>query len=479
MTTTAKTPKQVIETAKAAKCEFVDLKFTDMIGAWQHVTVPMWRLEEDSFKSGFGFDGSSIRGWRAINESDMLMVPDPETAFVDPFYTAPTLSLQCDIFDPISGESYDRDPRGVAKRAEAHLKSTGYADTVFMGAETEYFVFDGVRYQNEGHTAGFELISDEGLWASGDRNLQNGSLNLGYKVRKKEGYAPVPPIDTLINLRQEMCQLLAVLGIEVEVHHHEVASGGQQEISQKFDTLVRAADKTALLKYVVKNVARKHGKTATFMPKPIFGDNGTGMHVHQSLWKGATPLFAGDKYAGISEMALYYIGGLLKHGPALAAFIAPTANSYHRLVPGYEAPVRLAYSRRNRSAAARIPMYSHSPKAKRIEFRPPDCSANPYLAFAAMMMAGLDGIEKKLHPGEAMDKDIYELPPEELKNIPQMPGSLGEAIDHLEKDHEFLLKGGVFNPGLIETWIDYKRKREIDEFRLRPHPMEFQLYFDC
>ncbi len=475
----AKTAKQVLETAKAAKCEFVDLKFCDMLGAWHHVTVPAWRLEADSFQDGFGFDGSSIRGWRAINESDMLMIPDPDTAFIDPFYAVPTLSMQCDVSDPITREAYDRDPRGVARRAEAHLKSTGIADTVFMGAETEYFIFDSVRYHNEGHTAGFELMSDEGLWGSGDTHKLDGSLNTGYKIRKKEGYSPVPPLDTLVDMRQEMCQNLAELGIEVEVHHHEVASGGQQEISQKFDTLVRAADKTALLKYVVKNVARRHGKVATFMPKPIFGDNGTGMHVHQSLWKGDNPLFAGKEYAGISEMALHYIGGLLKHGPALAAFIAPTVNSYHRLVPGYEAPVRLAYSRRNRSAAARIPMYSNSPKAKRVEFRPPDCSANPYLAFAAMMMAGLDGIEKKIHPGAPMDKDIYELPEAELKEIPQMPGSLPEALDHLERDHEFLLKGSVFNVGLIETWIDYKRKKEVDEFRLRPHPMEFQLYFDC
>jgi glutamine synthetase len=431
------------------------------------------QLHESSFEEGFGMDGSSIRGWAAINESDMLLIPDASTYMLDPFTEISTLVMTCDVIDPVTKQRYDRDPRYIAKKAEMYLGSTGLADTAYFGAEAEFFIFDNVRFdQREQH--GFYFIdAEEGRWNSGREEN-----NLGYRPRYKEGYFPVPPTDHYQDLRSEMVMMMIQCGLEVECHHHEVATGGQTEIDLKFDSLVRSADHMMLYKYIVKNVANQYGKTVTFMPKPIFQDNGSGMHTHQSLWKGGKPLFAGDGYAGLSQMALWYLGGLIKHGPALSAIIAPTTNSYKRLVPGFEAPVNLAYSRRNRSAACRIPMYSASPKAKRVEFRPPDPSCNPYMAFAAMLMAGLDGIENKLDPGQPLDKDIYDLGPEELASVPSMPGSLEAALEALERDHTFLLKGDVFTEELLSTYIDYKRSKEVDAVRLRPHPYEFALYYD-
>ena len=470
-----RTPREVIDFAKGNKAAVVDLKFLDFPGTWQHFSVPMDELSEESFEEGFGFDGSSIRGWRNINESDMLVIPDAGTAVMDPFTKRPTLSLVGDIFDPITKERYTRDPRGVAVRAENYLKSTGIADTAFFGPEAEFFIFDDVRFDQKENMGFYYLDSQEGSWNSG----RDEGPNLGYKPRFKEGYFPVPPTDSFQDLRSEMMLTLIDLGCAVETQHHEVATAGQAEIDLKFDTLTRMGDKMMLYKYVIRNVAKQHGKTVTFMPKPVFNDNGSGMHVHQSLWKDGKPLFAGNAYAGLSEMAIYYIGGILKHAPSVLAFSNPTTNSYKRLVPGFEAPVNLAYSQRNRSAAVRIPMYSPSPKAKRVEFRCPDPTCNPYFTFAAMMMAGLDGIENKIHPGEPLDKNIYDLPPEELAEIPKTPKSLDDALSALENDHNFLLRGDVFDEDVIRTWIDYKRERELAALALRPHPYEFFLYFDA
>ncbi|HZO52982.1 MAG TPA: type I glutamate--ammonia ligase [Bryobacteraceae bacterium] len=466
-------PKEVLEFAKKNGARQLDLRFTDLPGVQQHVSYPINQLSEDSFEEGFGFDGSSIRGWAAINESDMLLIPDPKTALMDPFFSVPTLLLLCEIVDPITRQHYERDPRWIARKAEMYLGTTGLGDTAYFGAEAEFFIFDSIRFDSTQHSGYYHIDADEGRWNSGREGV-----NLGYRPRYKEGYFPVPPMDHMQDIRAEMVEVMIKCGMDIECHHHEVATAGQCEIDQRFDTLIKSADNMMLYKYIVKNVARSHGKSATFMPKPLFGDNGSGMHTHQSLWTKGKPTFAGDGYAGLSQTALWYIGGLLKHARALSAIIAPTTNSYKRLVPGYEAPVNLAYSRRNRSAACRIPMYSASPKAKRVEFRPPDPSSNPYLAFAAMLMAGLDGILNKIDPGEPLDKDIYDLSPEEMKAVPSMPASLEEALGCLEEDHAFLLKGDVFSEELIETFIGYKRKSEADAVRLRPHPYEFSLYYD-
>lgn len=468
------TPKEVIDLAKKNNAVMVDLKFMDLLGTWQHFTVPISELEEHMFEEGLGFDGSSIRGWQAINASDMLVIPNSDTGVMDPFTKDPTLSMIGNIVDPITKEKYSRDPRNIAMKAEAYLKSTGLGDTAYFGPEPEFFVFDDVRYESAINHAAYYVDSSEGNWNTG----RDEGPNLGYKPRYKEGYFPAAPSDSLNDIRTEMTLLMEKVGIQMECHHHEVASGGQCEIDMRFSPLVRCADNLMWYKYIVKNVARRHNKTATFMPKPIFGDNGSGMHVHQSIWKGGKPLFAGNGYAGFSEMGMHYIGGILKHARALAAFVAPTMNSYKRLVPGFEAPVNLAYSSRNRSAAVRIPMYSASPKAKRLEARFPDPSCNGYLAFSAMLMAGLDGIENKIDPGEPLDKDIYALGPEELANIPRLPASLDEALNCLEEDHQFLLKGDVFTQDVVDRWVSYKREHEIDQMRLRPHPYEFYLYYD-
>ncbi len=467
------TATEVLQLAKKNELRQFDLRFTDLPGLQQHVSYPISQLDEESFEEGFGFDGSSIRGWAAINESDMLLIPDPKTAYVDPFFEVPTLAMTCTVIDPITRQQYERDPRWIAQKAENYLSSTGVADHAYFGAEAEFFIFDNISFDQNQHSGFYFIDAEEGRWNMGRREN-----NLGFRPRYKEGYFPLPPIDHYQDLRARMVETMIRCGLNIECHHHEVATGGQCEIDQKFDTLVKSADNMMIYKYVVKNVARRSGKTVTFMPKPLFGDNGCGMHVHQSLWRNGKPLFAGDGYAGLSQMALWYIGGLLKHARALAAIIAPTTNSYKRLVPGYEAPVNLAYSRRNRSAAVRIPMYSASPKAKRVEFRPPDPSANCYLAFAAMLMAGLDGVMNKIDPGESLDKDIYDLSPEEMKSVPSMPASLEEALACLEDDHSFLLKGDVFTEEFIETYIEYKKKQEADAVRLRPHPYEFALYYD-
>ena len=466
--------REVLDFAKKNKVQVVDMKFVDLIGTWQHFTIPVSELTEGLFKDGSGLDGSSIRGWRAINNSDMLLVPDPATACMDPFCSVPTLSLIGNVVDPITREMYDRDPRFIAQKAEKYLQSTKIGDTSYWGPEAEFFIFDHARYDQTNHSAYYHIDSDEGVW-----NMGQEGVNLGGKIRHKEGYFPVPPTDTQQDIRTEMILEMEKAGIATEKHHHEVATAGQAEIDIRFDSLLRTADKMMMFKYIVKNVARRHGKTVTFMPKPIFGDNGSGMHTHQSIWKDGKPLFAGKEYAGVSQMCLHYIGGILKHAPALAAFTNPSTNSYKRLTPGFEAPVLLAYSSRNRSAGIRIPMYSPSPKAKRIEVRFPDPAANPYLAFAAMLMAGLDGIENKINPGEPAEKDLYDLEAKEAAKIRTMPGSLDEALNHLEKDHQFLLKGGVFSEDLIEAWIGYKRTKEVDTMRLRPHPYEFFLYYDA
>jgi len=459
--------------AKKADVKMVDVKFVDTFGTWQHFSVPVGELTEEAFAEGLGFDGSSIRGWKSIEASDMLAMPDPGTAFMDPFCAVPTLSLACTIAETGTKEAYTRDPRGIAQRAEKYLASTGLADTAVFGPEAEFFIFDNVQYDQKSNGTFYSIDSEEGVWNTGREEMPN----LGYKIRHKEGYFPVAPADTQQDIRTEMLLTLQSLGVQVEKHHHEVATAGQAELGIRFATLVKSADAMMVYKYVMKNVARKHGKTVTFMPKPLYGDNGSGMHTHQSLWKKGKPLFAGNEYAGLSQMGLYYIGGVLKHARALCAICSPTTNSYKRLVPGYEAPVNLAYSARNRSAAIRIPTFSESPKAKRIEYRPPDPSCNPYLAFAALLLAGLDGVLNKVEPGEPLDKNIYELPPEELKKVPSVPGSLGEALDCLEKDHDFLLKGDVFTMDFLDTWIAAKRK-EHDALRLRPHPYEFYLYYD-
>jgi glutamine synthetase len=469
------TPKDVLAFAREKNVKMVDLKFMDLPGLWQHITVPLNMFGEKDFSEGKGFDGSSIRGFQEINESDMILIPDPKTAVMDPFCDIPTLSLICNVKDPMTGDHYSRDPRYVAQKAENYLKDTGLADTSYWGPEAEFFIFDDVRYDENHHSSFYTIDSVEGDWNTG--RVEN--PNLGYKPRYKEGYFPVSPTDSYQNLRNEMVMKLMEAGIPIETQHHEVASGGQAEIDMKYDTLVKQADLLMLYKYIIKNVAKAHNKTVTFMPKPIFQDNGSGMHVHQSLWKGGKPLFYDAKgYAGLSQMGIYYIGGLLAHASSLMALCAPTTNSYKRLVPGYEAPVNMIYSQRNRSAACRIPMYSKSPASKRIEFRSPDASCNPYLAFSAMLLAGLDGIQKKIMPPAPIDKNLYDLPPEEAKKIKSVPSSLAEALDALESDHDYLLKGNVFTKDVVETWIDYKRKKEVDPVRLRPTPYEFYLYYD-
>ncbi len=467
-------PADVIKEIKDKGIIFVDFRFMDFPGLQQHFTLPAGLVDEDIFEDGLGFDGSSIRGWQGIHESDMLVVPDPETATLDPFSDLPTLILFCNILDPITKERYTRDPRNIAIKAVAYMESLGIGDRAVFGPEAEFFIFDDIRFETNSYSSFHMVDSREGIWNSAADEMPN----LGYKLRHKEGYFPVPPADSMHNLRSEMVKLMLDCGLEVEAHHHEVATAGQAEIDLKFDTLVRMADKMTMYKYIVKNVARRAGKTVTFMPKPLYADNGSGMHTHQSIWKGDTPLFAGDKYAGLSQEAIWYIGGLLKHAPALVALTNPTTNSYKRLVPGYEAPVNIAYSARNRSACCRIPMYSQSPKAKRVEFRVPDPSCNFYMAFAAQLMAGLDGIQNKIDPGEAMDKDLYDLPPEEKAKIPQVPGSLKDALDALHADHAFLTKGDVFTQDVIDSWIDYKMEREVLELSLRPHPYEFYMYSD-
>jgi glutamine synthetase len=465
--------KAVLELGAKHNAKIVDLRFTDLPGLWHHISYPFSEFTEDGFQEGFGIDGSSIRGWASIHESDMLLIPDPKTAFMDPFRDTPTLVMIGDVIDPVTKQPYPRDPRQMARRAEAYLGHSGLADQSYFGAEAEFFIFDSIRFDSAAQHGFYFIDSDEGRWNSGREEH-----NLGYRPRYKEGYFPVPPTDHYMDLRTDMVLQMQACGLHVECHHHEVATGGQTEIDIRFDTLLKCADNMMLFKYVVKNTAQQYGKTVTFMPKPLFGDNGSGMHCHQSLWLKGKPLFAGDGYAGLSQTALWYIGGLLRHAPALAAIIAPTTNSYKRLVPGFEAPVNLAYSRRNRSAAVRIPMYSASPKAKRVEFRPPDPSCNPYMAFAAMLMAGLDGIENKIDPGQPLDRDIYDLEPEELKKVPSLPGSLEQSLQALEKDHKFLLKGDVFSEEVIHLWIDYKMKNEVAPVRMRPHPLEFQLYYD-
>ena len=469
------TPSEVVAFAKEKEVKIVDFKFTDLPGMWQHFSIPATELEEDLFEDGLGFDGSSIRGFQAINESDMLLFPDPDTAIVDPVCKIPTLSLICNIKDPITLESYSRDVRHIAQKAEAYLKSTGLADTSYWGPEAEFFIFNDVRYYQNQHSAFYSVDSVEGSWNTGTDE----GPNLGYKPRYKEGYFPVPPSDTLQDIRSEMILKMIDCGVDVEVHHHEVGTGGQGEIDLRFDTMTTIGDKLALYKYIIKNTARAHNMTATFMPKPLFEDNGSGMHCHQSLWKDGKNIFYDPQgYAGLSETALYYAGGLLKHLPSLCAIIAPTTNSYKRLVPGYEAPVNLAYSQRNRSACVRIPVYSQSERAKRLELRTPDPSCNAYLAFSAMLMAGLDGIRNQIHPGEPLDKDLYDLEPEELAEIESTPASLAEALDALEDDHDYLLEGDVITQDVIDTWIEYKRENEVDAVNLRPHPHEFHLYYD-
>ncbi|MFM8441499.1 MAG: type I glutamate--ammonia ligase [Acidobacteriota bacterium] len=470
-------PKNVLNYAAEQGAKFVSVRFTDLLGAWHHLTYPIHNLTEDTFEEGFGFDGSSLRGWAAINESDMLLIPDPSRVWIDPFTEETTICLIANVVEPITKEGYSLDPRSVAQRAESYLKFTGIADTVNFGPEAEFFIFDEARFHNSQHSAGFTIDSEEGHWNSGRPSTAD-NPNLGFHVGPKGGYVPVSPTDSLIDIRNAISNILGSVGINVECHHHEVATAGQCEIDFKYSNLLHTADNLMLFKYIVKNTAYAHGKTATFMPKPLYGDNGSGMHCHQSLWKDDKPLFAGDEYAGLSQLAKYYIGGLLKHAPALVAFAAPTTNSFKRLVPGFEAPVNLAYSASNRSAAIRIPMFSPSPKAKRLEFRPPDPSCNPYLTFAALLMAGLDGIENKIDPGAPLDKDIYDLPAEELKKVPSLPGSLDEALKALEADHEFLLKGDVFTKQMVERWITYKRENEINPMRLRPHPLEFAMYYD-
>jgi len=470
-----KTAADVKQLAEDASVKIVDLKFVDLPGVWQHFSIPVEDLDEDLFEAGIGFDGSSIRGYQQIHESDMLLIADPETAYVDPNLQIPTLSLICNVRDPITLQPYSRDPRYIAQKAELYLKSSGAADVSYWGPELEFYIFDDVRYDQTAQSGYYFIDSVEGVWNTGREERSN----LGYKIRHKEGYFPVPPADTLQDIRSEIILHMKQVGVRVEVHHHEVGTAGQGEIDMKYAPLTKMADNVMYYKYIIRNVARKHNKVATFMPKPIFGDNGSGMHTHQSLWKGETNVFYDQQgYGLVSKTAMHYIGGLLKHAPALLAFCAPTTNSYRRLVPGYEAPVNLAYSQRNRSAAVRIPVYSKSPKSKRIEFRCPDPSANPYLCFAAQLMAGLDGIAQRIDPGEPLDKDLYDLAPEEAAGIKSTPGSLGEVLDALEKDHDWLLKGDVFTADVVETWIKYKRERELAPVNLRPVPYEYFLYFD-
>ena len=469
------TPKEFFEFAKKNDAEMVDLKFCDLLGTWQHCSYPIDTLDEGIFEDGLGFDGSSIRGWQGIEASDMLAVPDAESAVIDPFFAKPTVSVLANIVDPITKENYPKDPRNVAKKGLAYLAQTGIADTCFVGPEPEFFIFDDIRYMSTQSGSMYQIDSVEGAWNTG----RSEEPNLGHKPTYKGGYFPVAPVDTYHDLRSEMVYEMRNLGIVVEAHHHEVGTAGQAEIDMKFEPLLKMADQFMWYKYIIKNVAKRAGKTVTFMPKPVFEDNGSGMHTHISLWKEGQPLMAGDGYAGMSDLGLNAIGGILKHGRALLALAAPTANSYHRLVPGFEAPVTLAMSQRNRSAACRIPMYSPSPKAKRVEFRCPDPSCNGYLAFTALMMAMIDGVQNKIDPGDPLDRDIYDMTPEELAETNVTPATLGEALDSLEQDHEFLTKGDVFTSDLIETWIGWKREEEIDQLRLRPHPYEFDLYYNC
>lgn len=470
------TPQEILDKIKNENIQMIDLKFIDTPGIWQHLTVYHNQIDESSFTSGVPFDGSSIRGWKAINESDMAMVPDPNTAWIDPFMEEPTLSLICSIIEPRTGEPYSRDPRSIARKAVDYLKSTGIGDTAYFGPEAEFFIFDDVRFDQNQHEGYYHVDSVEGRWNSG---RQEAGGNLGYKPRYKEGYFPVAPTDTSQDMRSEMLLTMLKCGVPIEKHHHEVASGGQCELGFRFGELVEAADWLMTYKYCIKNVGRKYGKTITFMPKPVFGDNGSGMHCHQSIWQNGQPTFYGDGYANLSKTALHYIGGLLKHAPSLLAFTNPTTNSYKRLVPGFEAPVNLAYSQGNRSASVRIPLSGGNPKAKRLEFRCPDATANPYLAFAAMLCAGIDGIKNEIDPGEPLDVDIYELSPEELAKVPSTPGSLAEVLRNLERDHEFLTAGGVFTEDFIESWISYKLDNEVIPLSIRPHPYEFALYYDC
>jgi len=468
------TPKQFFDFMKKNESEMMDLKFVDLLGSWQHCSFPIDALSEDIFTDGLGFDGSSIRGWQGIHVSDMLVVPDPNTAVLDPFFARPTVSVIADVVDPVEKKAYSRDPRYVARKAEKFLKDTGIADTAYIGPEPEFFIFDEVRYEQTQNTGMYKIDSVEGAWNTGRFE----EPNLGYKPSFKGGYFPVSPTDTYHDLRGEMVYEMRKVGIIVEAHHHEVATAGQSEIDMRFQSLLKMADQMMWYKYICKNVAKRNGKTVTFMPKPIFEDNGSGMHTHFSLWKGNKPLFAGKGYAGLSEMALHAIGGILKHAPAILAFAAPTTNSYRRLVPGFEAPVNLCLSARNRSASCRIPMYSQNPKAKRVEFRCPDPSCNPYLTFAAILMAGIDGIKNNIDPGEPLDRDIYEMSREELANTRKTPGSLEEAIKALEADHDFLLVGDVFTQDLIDAWVSWKKDKELDPVRLRPIPYEFHLYYD-
>ena len=471
-----RTPSDVLGLVRDQGIEVIDFRFCDLPGLMQHFSVPSHELSEEAFEDGYGFDGSSIRGFQEIQESDMLLIPDPNTAVIDPFRPHPTLNINCFVRDPVTGESYSRDPRYIAKKAEDYLRGTGLADTAYFGPEAEFYIFDSVRFDQTQNSSYHYVDSIEGAWNSG---ADEPGGNKGYKPRYKEGYFPVPPTDHYQDLRSEMVRVLEQCGIHIEVQHHEVGTAGQAEIDMRFGPMLQMADQVMLYKYIVKNVALQAGKTVTFMPKPIFQDNGSGMHVHQSLWKGGQPLFFDETgYAGLSDMARWYIGGLLKHTPAVLAFAAPTTNSYKRLVPGYEAPVNLVYSQRNRSASVRIPLYSKSPKAKRLEYRCPDPSCNPYLAFSAMLMAGLDGIQNRIEPPKPLDKDLYDLPPEELAQVPQVPSSLDEALSALEADHKFMLTGDVFTQDVIDTWIDFKRSREIDAVRLRPHPYEFYMYYD-
>ena len=471
----AKNPKEVMDLAKKAGVKIVDLRFIDLPGVWQHFSIPVDDLTSELFEDGLGFDGSSIRGFKDIHESDMLLIADPETAYVDPMLEITTLDLICNVFDPVTREPYSRDPRYITQKAERYLKGTGIGDISYWGPELEFYIFDDVRYDQNAHSGYYFIDSVEGVWNTGRIE----SPNLGYKIRHKEGYFPVPPADVYQDFRSEIILKMKEVGVPIEVHHHEVGTAGQAEIDMRFAPMTKMADNVMYYKYIIRNTAKKHGKTVTFMPKPLFGDNGSGMHCHQSIWKGESNLFYDESgYAMLSKLGQYYIGGLLKHAPALLGFCAPTTNSYRRLVPGFEAPVNLAYSQRNRSAAVRIPVYSKSPKSKRIEFRCPDPSSNPYLCFAAQLMAGLDGIQNKIEPGEPLEKDLYDLPPEEAKSIKSTPGSLAEVLNALEEDHDFLLKGDVFTPDVIETWIKYKREKELAQVNLRPTPYEFFLYFD-
>ncbi|MER7116221.1 type I glutamate--ammonia ligase [Saccharomonospora azurea] len=470
------TPDEVLRLIADEDVQFIDVRFCDLPGVMQHFTVPASSFDADAFEEGLAFDGSSVRGFQSIHESDMLLLPDPATARIDPFRKHKTLSLNFFVHDPFTREAYSRDPRNIARKAEQYIRESGVADTAFFGPEAEFYIFDSVRYSSSENATFHEVDSVEGWWNTG-RDEEGG--NLGYKTKFKGGYFPVPPVDHYADLRDDISRRLIESGFELERAHHEVGTAGQTEINYKFNTLLHAADDLQLFKYIVKNTAFAAGKTVTFMPKPLYNDNGSGMHCHQSLWKDGEPLFYDESgYAGLSDMARHYIGGILAHAPSLLAFTNPTVNSYHRLVPGYEAPVSLVYSQRNRSACVRIPITGSSAKAKRIEFRCPDSSGNPYLAFAAMVMAGLDGIKNKIEPPEPIDKDLYELPPEEARDVKLVPSDLSTVLDTLEADHDFLLEGGVFTPDVIDTWISFKRQEEIEPLRLRPHPYEFALYYD-